>query len=541
MAIRSTIFELNASCNSRGFSSYYHYATAHAYLIGHLQSCDTLSFDAMVQNQISFGESGTIAGSQFANVTGLDRVVLSEGMDSFTLSNAMVENARSGLITVVNTGGSDFIDASQVTDPALSVQVLGSAHGEEVIGSSGHDTLKGNGGNDQLDGGPGADFLDGGAGNDTFVVDQTGDTIVDSSGVDTVSSSIHFNLTGIPIENLVLTGSTDLNGTGNSLANMLTGNDGRNHLSGLDGDDSLAGGRGDDTLYGGQGADRLNGGENADFLSGGLGDDLYIVDNVGDVIDETGPLSDTDTVESSVSFDLTGEPLENLTLTGTSDINGTGNSLANVLTGNSGDNLLSGKGGDDTYIIQNAGDAIDETGPLSDIDTVRSSVGFDLTGEPLDNLTLTGDMDIGGTGNSLDNVIRGNAGDNLLMAQAGDDTVHGSEGKDRLIGGIGQDQFVFSAVGHIGNSVSTRDAIFDFAQGADLIDFSGIDAIAATGPDDAFAFIGASAFSGTAGELRAATSGAHTHVQGDVDGDATADFDLVVIGLLALGAGDFIL
>ncbi len=102
------------------------------------------------------------------------------------------------------------------------------------------------------------------------------------------------------------------------------------------------------TIRGGIGNDTLNGGLGADTLIGGAGNDTYVIDNVGDVIDETAG-SGTDLVQSAASFDLStvlGD-VENLTLTGTAAVNGTGNGLANTITGNSGANIIEGKGGAD--------------------------------------------------------------------------------------------------------------------------------------------------------------------------------------------------
>ena len=73
--------------------------------------------------------------------------------------------------------------------------------------------------------------MTGGAGNDTFVVDDSGDSIIENAnqGVDLVQSSISYAL-GANVENLTLTGSATINGTGNALNNVLTGNSAVNVL-----------------------------------------------------------------------------------------------------------------------------------------------------------------------------------------------------------------------------------------------------------------------------------------------------------------------
>jgi Ca2+-binding RTX toxin-like protein len=218
-------------------------------------------------------------------------------------------------------------------------------------------------------------------------------------------------------------------------------------LWGTDGADTLKGLKGDDVLVGNGGDDILNGGAGADTMRGGSGNDTYRVDNSGDVVvEEAG--EGTDTVRSSVTFTLS-DHVENLVLTGDGDIGGIGNGLDNRIQGNGGSNyLVGGDGndvlnggagadrmagglGDDTYHVDDAGDeAVEITG--GGTDTVRSSVTFTLS-DNVENLVLTGDGDIDGTGNDMANRVRGNGGANVLMGREGDDVLNGGAGSDRYL------------------------------------------------------------------------------------------------------------
>jgi Ca2+-binding RTX toxin-like protein len=294
----------------------------------------------------------------------------------------------------------------------------GTIFGANRISISSNDSLVGGDGNDSLDGGTGNDTMIGGNGNDIYVVNMVGDVVTETSTVateiDTVQSNITYTL-GNNLENLTLTGTSAINGTGNALNNYITGNAAANAINGSVGNDTL---------------------------EGGTGNDLYIVDAIGDVIKETSTTAtEVDKVNSSVSYVLSAN-LENLTLTGTNTINGTGNALNNYITGNAAANAINGSVGNDTlegstgndlYIVDAIGDVIKETSTTAtEVDKVNSSVSYVLSAN-LENLTLTGTNTINGTGNALNNYITGNAAANAINGSVGNDTLEGSTGNDLYI------------------------------------------------------------------------------------------------------------
>ncbi|MBD2597429.1 M10 family metallopeptidase C-terminal domain-containing protein [Nostoc spongiaeforme FACHB-130] len=178
----------------------------------------------------------------------------------------------------------------------------------------------------------------------------------------------------------------------------------------------------------------------------------------------------TDTLSSSVTTTLPTN-VENLTLTGTAAINGTGNAGNNILKGNSGNNTLSGGNGNDTYVfIANSVLGIDgiieaTTGGIDTIDlqntTISSSLNLGITTTQTVNknlqLTLSAndviENAIGGkgndflTGNTLNNFLTGGNGNDQLQGLAGDDTLWGGLGNDILIGDAGKDKYLFQAEG----------------------------------------------------------------------------------------------
>ena len=393
----------------------------------------------------------------------------------------------------------------------------GLAGNDVLMGRAGNDALAGGAGDDLLDGGVGADRLVGGTGNDTYVVETTTDVVTERAGegLDTVNASLSWTLSA-NVENLNLTGTANIDGTGNTLANQLTGNGGTNRLDGGAGADLMIGAAGDDTyivnnagdrvveaasegtdliestvsftlitdvenltlmgtggiaatgnglantLRGNGGANRIDGGAGDDAMIGGLGNDTYVADSLGDTtVENVG--EGTDTVEASISWALAND-VENLTLTGASAIDAIGNTLSNKLRGNTANNVLDGAAGndtmiggagDDTYRVDVATDMVTELAGEG-TDTIESGVTRTLSAN-VEILKLVGNDAINGTGNTLDNTLFGNSAANTLIGGAGNDTLDGAASADRLIGGTGADIYRFNA-GHGIDTIQENDA-----------------------------------------------------------------------------------
>ncbi len=344
-------------------------------------------------------------------------------------------------------------------------------------------------GNDTLTGSAGYDILMGGLGDDTYVIDNDLDIVIENpgEGVDVVLSSVDFNLPD-NVENLTLTGADDINGNGNELDNILIGNSGANELDGGDGNDTYVVGAGDivyeyedggvDTvlstltwvlddnienltltgtgaingtgnalnnrlagnaaankMIGGAGSDIIDGGTGSDTMIGGVGDDFYYVNISTDKITELAN-EGNDTVNSAVTLSL-GSNLENLLLTGISAINGTGNSLANLIRGNTANNTLKGGSGDDILEGGAGNDSLSDT-----------------SGKGLFNGGAGNDILTGGKWNEL---FIGGSGNDTITASTGADIIafNRGDGVDTINGGTGTDNTV-----SLGNGIRYADLLF---------------------------------------------------------------------------------
>jgi Ca2+-binding RTX toxin-like protein len=321
----------------------------------------------------------------------------------------------------------EFLDMSLVVG-TVNINGTGNALANNIIGNAGNNTLNG------IVNAAGVDTLIGGAGNDYYIVGNVGDVVLETlagDGIDTVQTPFSYTV-GTNIENIVLTG-TNTTGTGDASNNVITSNSGPNTLIGL------------------------------------AGDDTYVIHNIGDIVSETvTPDLDTggiDLVQSSITYVL---PIfvENLTLTGSGLINGTGNSLDNIITSNSAVNTLNGGGGIDTYVINNSADIIVDNA----LGIIQTNVDYNmsLSGHGSSNiiLQLLGSNNISGTGNSLQNTIIGNSGDNTLD---GGYNSSGPTPADTLIGGLGNDYYMLHLLHTDNGNFPSEVMIENDSEGTDTI------------------------------------------------------------------------
>jgi Ca2+-binding RTX toxin-like protein len=414
----------------------------------------------------SGGADASAIGNELANtITGNDGNNTIDGRDgNDTLDGGAGDDTyiATGFDEVIELagGGMDTVRASTdftLSDNVEKLVLIGTAD----LTGTGNDLdndITGNDGKNILDGGIGADSLRGGKGDDDYVIDDEDDTVFEltGEGTDTILAAIDIDLNSAKygnVENVALTGSLNLDVTGNDLGNEIYGNDG---------DNILLGGKGDDLLYGGIGTDQLTGGE---------GDDTYYITANSDTINENAG-EGTDTGVSSRAFTLVGTELENLYFEGQADINGVGNDYANEIGGNDGKNRLEGgkgadeldggKGadtlvggeGNDTYHVDDSGDVATEISGEG-IDIIRAVISFVLP-DHVEHLTLDGTNSINGTGNDLSNIIAGNDAGN---------TLDGKAGVDRLEGGKGNDVYVIDAT----------DTIIELAdQGTDTVEITDV-------------------------------------------------------------------
>jgi serralysin len=310
------------------------------------------------------------------------------------------------------------------------------------------------------------------------------------------SSAVSFTFSGT-LGSTLLVGSANMDLTASPLIQGTAGNDvmatrsSANTYYGLDGNDSISAGGGADHIYGGAGQDTASGGNGRDTFHATVGDgNDYYIGNGGD-----------DTLDLSETF--AGAEVD-----------------------------LAAGYANSTDIGMDILNTIEDVAGSRGIDVIRgSSAANELSG---------------GAGNDS---LYGMAGNDILSGDSGDDALYGGTGRDIMSGGFGADTFYFLAPNESGATASSRDVITDFTHGVDHIDLSAIDANSTVVGNDAFSFldIAGTAFGGVAGQLRwyqqdnTGTANDRTIIEGDINGDRVADFQIELTGLIPLTAPDFIL
>ena len=491
--------------------------------------------DDLIIGAVRGREGGQYAGTSYIIYGQAAQVAFPGTAGNDTVDGGAGDDQLSGL------GGEDVLNGLEGED------VLDGGEGKDFLyGGDGADTLIGGAGGDLLDGGTGNDTMTGGLGDDTYVVDSGGDQVIESAneGEDRVRSSISYTL-GATLEHLQLIGTADLSGSGNALANQIDGNSGANTISGNDGNDLIRGHGGNDYIRGDAGDDQILGGDGDDNLGGGLGDDRLFG---GAGIDYLRGVDGNDILDGGADNDrLLGDDGNDQLNGGDGDDILLGDAGNDVLNGGAGVDEMYGGIGDDTYFVT-AGDAVLEN-VNAGVDTVRSVADWTLSAH-VERLVLEGSADIDGTGNELANQITGNGGANTLDGRAGADLLKGGLGDDRLIGGTGADilsggggadtfvvlqESVYSSR-NPGQRTLEADTVTDYEIGIDVIDLS---AIVSGDADGAFDLV--SAFDGVAGRMTLKFGGATTVLSLDVDGDAKADYRLVINGDVTGESGRWLL
>jgi Ca2+-binding RTX toxin-like protein len=552
-------------------------------------SLTTYTLGADVENVVGTKGGGggqTLTGNSlnnsFSDAGAANTFIGGLGDDSY------VVDANGDVVTENTNEGTDSVSTS------LASYTL-AANVENVIGTlaGGGQTITGNGLVNEMSDLGGANTFKGGIGDDLYTIDNAGDSIVENAneGIDSVKTALASYTLTANVENLQGTLATGQTLTGSAVDNLIMGGAGNDTLNGGGGNDTLNGGLGDDTyvidlfstvveapgggidtistalasytlvaevenLVGTGGGQTLNGNDvnnlikdtgAASTMAGGLGNDVYVVDNVGDVVTENAS-EGTDTIQTALTTITLAANVENIA--GTLLIGGqtfTGNGLANSFSDVAGTgSTMTGGLGNDTYLVDSVSDVVTEI-VAEGTDTVRTSVNSYVLGANVENLVVLGTAATA-TGNLLNNTITGNASNNTLSALGGNDVLTGGLGRDSLSGGVGKDVFDFNSIKESGIAVTTRDLVSDFTHlEGDRIDLKTIDASTKAAGDQAFKFIGTALFHKVAGELHysqqnpSGTINDKTIVEGDVTGDGKADFQIELSGLKALLAADFIL
>ena len=466
-----------------------------------------VSIEAAVGTAFDDSLTGTSGDDQLTGGAGADLIDGGDGESDTAVyvGRAVRIDLSTGTGSWNEAEGDILSGIENVIAGATMDMLIGDAGANLLDGRAGNDLLSGRDGDDILIGGAGADQLHGGAGSDTA-------SYAASTGAISVDLAVGTGLGGHAagdtleqIERLIGTAYADQL-LGDATGNILNGGDGADLLSGRSGNDILIGGTGGDRLYGGTGRDLIIYAESAEAVSIDL---------------STGMVSGGD-AEGDILHDVEGV---------------SGSAFEDLLIGSTGEDTLLGAGGDDLisggegadYV--DGGDGFDRMSYADDIEgiVIDLSTGLGAGGTATNDFLISIEAIDGGAGND---VIRGDTGDTVehLSGGAGDDVIEGRGAADVLSGGSGADRFVYSSVSD--STAEDGDVILDHRRmQGDVIDLSGIDADTGTAGNQSFSFIGDAAFSNHAGELRTELDGSSMRVLADVDGDGSADMEIILAGI----------
>jgi trimeric autotransporter adhesin len=394
-------------------------------------------------NSLLFTGTGALKGTAnsgndtLSSNTGLDTLVGGGGNETFVINNSL---------DIIQDTSSTAVNVAQST---VNYSLASDVNALLFTGTA---ALKGtaNGGSDTLTSNSGVDTLVGGLGNDTFIVNNLLDVVQDSFAAATnlILSSVNFTLP-VNVNALTLTGSAALVATGNTAGHVLTANSGN------------------DTLVAGSGAGTL---------VGGAGNDTFVVNATGDVVQDT--FGTSNNIQSSVNYTLVAN-VNSLTLTGTSALVATANSANDTLTSNSGVDTLVGGAGHDLFIVNNAGDVIQNA---TGLDTIESSVNFTAPAN-ITNLMLIGSANLVATGNASADVLTAGAGVDTLVAGTGVATMVGSSGNDTFVVNSSADiiQDTSTTASNVAFSSST---FYSLPSNVDTLTLTGTAALQGVGNND---------------------------------------------------------
>ncbi|WP_159082568.1 S8 family serine peptidase [Paragemmobacter aquarius] len=555
-------------------------------------------------SDVAAGDSGVLSSVGFTGYGAAETVNDVYHYTDEVLAALARTNGGTRLVLADTDGGKDWIDAAPMwRDLSLDLRagttstlggmafltIAAGAAIENAVGGDGNDTITGNDGDNILVGMRGNDVLLGGAGTDTawFYGLSSDYAIVDQSGWFSVNSlsgiygydalaDIEFARFDDMVVNL-LAGFTDTvapvvramtPAVGASLVDV-----GANIV--LTFDEAVQAGSGYFVIQGWDGTYLAMGATDGQvsfsgntvtinptgLLTAGLS--YYVVVSEGAVLDQAqnavaawGSATQSAFTTRPAGNMIVGTAANNvLNGTGAADLmqglagndtlsGGAGN---DTLHGGTGFDRMSGGPGDDVYSVDSTRDLVSE-GANAGFDTVRTVLASYTLGSNVEGVVYEGVDKFTGTGNALGNMLQGGDGNDLLSGLAGSDTIVGGAGADRIIGGAGldvlygmagADTFVFAV--RTDSTAAAADVIMDFVQGQDRIDLAMLDGNALLSSRQAFGTQIVTDFTGIAGQLRVSMVDGGVLVQGDVDGNYTADFAIRVFGPTGLlTAGDFI-